>query len=169
MEVGQMLNDFWAQYGSIILSFLTSGVFGTIVIGVVRGIVSRFANKSRTAELTTEQLNAISQKIAEMLAGNVLDVDVSQVVTDATREELKEISQTVAALKTAVTNANESTALMAKGISRSKLLNEEEQQKLVTAADTLEATKTEKNRKRVKVKIESTEQTKPDDIVNFGG
>lgn len=169
MEVGQMLNDFWAQYGPVILSFLTSGVFGTIVIGVVRGIVSRFANKSRTAELTTEQLNAISQKIAEMLAGNVLDVDVSQVVTDATREELKEISQTVAALKTAVTNANESTALMAKGISRSKLLNEEEQQKLVTAADTLEATKTEKDRKRVKVKIENTEQAKPDDIVNFGG
>lgn len=170
MDVGQMLNDFWVQYGSVILSFLTSGIFGTIVIGVVRGIVSRFANKSRTAEITPEQLNAISQKIAQMLAGHVLDVDVSQVVTDATREELKEIAQTVAALKTAVTNVNESTALIAKGISHSKLLDEEEKQKLVTAADTLEATMTEKDRKRVKVKIENTAETdKPDDIVNFGG
>lgn len=166
MDIGQIFNEFWTEWGATIISFLSSGVFGAIVVGVVRGIVSRFANKSRSADLTESQLNAIAERVAKRIANNVLDVDISRVVTDATKEELREISKTVADMKTAVTNVNEATALMAKGMSRSKLLKVDESEKLTTAAETLEETMTPK-KEHIKVKVESAEVKT--DTVNFGG
>lgn len=166
MDIGQIFNDFWTEWGATVISFLTSGVFGAIVVGVVRGIVSRFANKSRSADLTDSQLNAIAERVAKRIANNVLDVDISQVVTDATKEELKEISKTVSDMKTAVTNVNEATALMAKGMSRSKLLKGDESEKLTAAAETLEETMTPK-KEHIKVKVESAEVKT--DTVKFGG
>ena len=134
MDIGQAFNDVWTQYGSIIMSVLTSGVFGTIVVGIVRGIISRFANKSRTATLTTSELDKISHAVAGELSGKVLDIDVSKVVTDGIREQL-------ASLETAIKSQNEATVLMSHALGRSRLMKDDEKAALAAAADRMDVTK----------------------------
>lgn len=141
MDIGQAFNDVWTQYGSIIMSVLTSGVFGTIVVGIVRGIISRFANKSRTATLTTSELDKISHAVAGELSGKVLDIDVSKVVTDATREELDGIREQLASLETAIKSQNEATVLMSHALGRSRLMKDDEKAALAAAADRMDVTK----------------------------
>lgn len=173
MDIGQIFNDFWTQWGALIISIVSSGAFGTIVVAVVKSMIGRFANKSRSAELTDGQVNNIADRVASRIAGNVLDVDVSRVVTDATREELADIKAELATLKKAIANTSESTALMAKGISRSKLLSEQEQTDLVKAAETLEKVTAQAERAHINVVVEPSEQAEKAEenvsLVNFGG
>lgn len=141
MDIGQIFNDIWTQYGSIIMSVLTSGVFGTIVVGIVKGLISRFMSKSRTATLTTSELDKISHAVAGELSGKVLDIDVSKVVTDATREELDGIREQLASLETAIKSQNEATVLMSHALGRSRLMKDDEKAALAAAADRMDVTK----------------------------
>lgn len=141
MDIGQIFNDIWTQYGSIIMSVLTSGVFGTIVVGIVKGLISRFMSKSRTATLSDGELDKISHSVAGELSGKVLDIDVSKVVTDATREELDGIREQLASLETAIKSQNEATVLMSHALGRSRLMKDDEKAALAAAADRMDVTK----------------------------
>lgn len=141
MDIGQAFNDIWTQYGSIIMSVLTSGVFGTIVVGIVKGLISRFMSKSRTATLSDGELDKISHSVAGELSGKVLDIDVSKVVTETTRAELDEIKTQLTNLVTAVKSQNEATVLMSRALGRSKLMHENEKTELAAAADRMDVTK----------------------------
>lgn len=166
MDIGQAFNDVWTQYGSIIMSVLTSGVFGTIVVGIVRGIISRFANKSRTATLTTSELDKISHAVAGELSGKVLDIDVSKVVTDATREELDGIREQLASLETAIKSQNEATVLMSRALGRSKLMHEDEKTELAAAAERMDITK---QKEHLLVSVEPSKQVTDKSKIRLGG
>lgn len=167
MDIGQIFNDIWTQYGSIIMSVLTSGVFGTIVVGIVRGIISRFANKSRTATLTTGELDKISHAVAGELSGKVLDIDVSKVVTDATREELDGIREQLARLETAIKSQNEATVLMSHALGRSRLMKEDEKTALAAAADRMDVTK---QKEHIAVTVEPVKKQATDTTrIKLGG
>lgn len=167
MDIGQAFNDIWTQYGSIIMSVLTSGVFGTIVVGIVRGIISRFANKSRTATLTTSELDKISHAVAGELSGKVLDIDVSKVVTDATREELDGIREQLASLETAIKSQNEATVLMSHALGRSRLMKDDEKAALAAAADRMDVTK---QKEHIAVTVEPVKKQATDTTrIKLGG
>lgn len=174
MEVGQAINDFWTQWGAMIISILSSGAFGTIVVGIVRVIVGRFGRKvegnAKTAQLTESQIGEIAAKVAALLSGAVLDIDLSKVVSDVTRQELGDMVKIITELKTQVTTANATIALMSNAISRSKLLTDQEQKELVATAAKLDTTEKAKISVKVEAKESSREGTLQEaSIVNFGG
>ena len=167
MDIGQAFNDVWTQYGSIIMSVLTSGVFGSVVVGIVRGIISRFADKSRTATLTTSELDKISHAVAGELSGKVLDIDVSKVVTETTRAELDEIKTQLTNLITAVKSQNEATVLMSRALGRSKLMHEDEKTELAAAAERMDITK---QKEHLLVSVEPSKQQVTDKSkIRLGG
>lgn len=182
-DVGSAITNWWAQYGPLIISFLSSGAFGAIVVGIVRAIVGRLGrkveNNAKTAMLTEAQIKEIASGVAGLLTGSELDVDLSRVVPDAVKDELSEIIRAIGELRDAVTAQNECTALMTIGLGRSALLSDGEKAELSTAANSLERSKRKKQRVRVKIEgdtdassadiIPAADAPTDGSLINFGG
>jgi len=160
----EFLENFWATYGGTIITGAGWLVTAVIVPVLCKGVFSRSLKgfKPNRIELSLEQKKSLADEVSKRIAGGVIDIDISETVTSAVKDEFSDIAKKLAALERSIETANESTALMAKGISRSKLLSDDERDKLGKNADSLSEKLGMTKRNHVTLKIESKEE-KPND------
>lgn len=160
MDIGQALNDFWANYGGLIISIVSSGSFGTIIVAIVSAVVRGATRKINTAtslNITEDQMLAIASKFANYISTKTFNVDVSKLLSDEVTAQLSTLTTKIENEIAASTNGNIAIALIAMAMSKSKLLTEEEQQTLKDISDALSGTI--KPKESIQVVVEAEEQT----------
>ena len=162
----EALQNFWAQYGDIIISIVSSGSFGAIIVAIVNSVVKRATRKINSVtsvNLTDEQINGIARKFAAAVSQKVLKVDISKLLSD-------EVGKQISALADEITKVVEETemsyaamAIMAKGMSRSKILDEDERETLAKMSDELSAKAHVKESIEVTLEPETITEVKEND------
>lgn len=157
----ERIQNFWAEYGTVIMGILGTG-FGAAVMAFlsrfsikifIRKIMRKFDKEKFVSEVTER----VSQNIAKRLTGSVLDVDISEVVETKVDDALGDLAEQVKEVKQSVESMKECSALTAKAVSKSKLLDKTEQAALVAEAEKLSESVTRDNKPVTKIKIQAKE------------
>lgn len=114
------------------ISFLAQTGIGAAILG----IINRKNKKDNVlTEAQVERIaTAAAKKTAENVIGKSIDVDISAEVSKAVEQKMHALANTVGAMQESVKNAEVLMANVAMAQSKSKLLTEEEQKALQTAA-----------------------------------
>ena len=96
--------------------------------------------------------------MVQAITGSTLDVDVSAVVEEKLDEVLGEITVEIKDVKQSVESMQKVSALTAKAVSKSKLLDAEEKAELTAAGETLESAAVRAAKPALKVKVSAKEQ-----------
>ena len=153
----EALQSFWAEYGPVISAVLGSGL-GAVIVAFVSSFVAKVAANKVTGTLDVNKIVAevterVTQNVAEKLTGSTLDVDISALVEQKLNEVLGDITVQVKDVKNAVNSMKECSALTAKAVGKSKLLDKTEQAALVAEAEKLSDSVTRAEKPVMKVKI----------------
>lgn len=114
------------------ISFLAQTGIGAAILG----IINRKNKKDNVlTEAQVEKIaTAAAKKTAENVIGKSIDVDISAEVSKAVEQKMHALANTVGAMQESVKNTEVLMANVAMAQSKSKLLTEEEQKALQTAA-----------------------------------
>lgn len=153
----EWIQNFWAEYGPLITGVLGSGL-GAAVVAFVSRLVAKIAANKITGTLDVNKIigevtERVTQNVTKNLTGSVLDVDISSVVEQKLDEVLGEITVQVKDVKSAVNSMKECSALTAKAVGKSKLLDKTEQAALVAEAEKLSESVTRETKPVTKVKL----------------
>lgn len=159
----EWLQNFWAEYSPVIMGVLGSGV-GAAIMAFISNFVAKCAANKVTGtfdvnKIVSEVTERVTQNIAKKLTGSVLDVDISEVVAEKLNDVLGEITVQVKDVKTAVDSMKECSALTAKAVGKSKLLDKTEQAALVAEAEKLSESVTRAAKPVTKIKIQAKTKT----------
>ena len=147
----EWIQNFWAEYGPLITGVLGSGLGAAIVAFISRFVAKVAANKITGTldvnKIIGEVTERVTQTVTKNLTGSVLDVDISEVVEQKLDEVLGEITVQVKDVKSAVNSMKECSALTAKAVGKSKLLDKAEQAALVAEAEKLSESVTREARR----------------------
>ena len=158
-NIGQAFNDFWTEYGPIIISVVSSGSFGTIIVAIVSAIVkgaTKKINTATTTNITDEQMNAIAKKFAGYVSSRVFNVDISKLLTDEVTAQLSTLTSKVATAEM----SNAALSVIALALSRSKLLSESERKTLADAS--AELANKAKPKEQIQVEVVAEEEKAAD-------
>lgn len=162
-DIGQAFNDFWTEYGPIIISVVSSGSFGTIIMAIVSAIVkgaTKKINTATTTNITDEQMNAIAKKFAGYVSSKVFNVDISKLLTDEVTAQLSTLTSKVENEVATAEMSNAALSVIALALSRSKLLSESERKTLADASTEL-ANKA-KPKEQIQVEVVAEEEKAAD-------
>lgn len=159
----EWLQNLWNEYGAVIMTFVGSG-FGALVMGFVSNFTAKLAANKITGtfdvnKIIGEVTERVTQNVAQKLTGSVLDVDISQVVEEKLDEILGEITVQVKGVKDSVESMKECSALTAKAVSKSKLLDKSEQEALSGEAEKLSESVTRESKPATKIQLRAKEST----------
>lgn len=153
----EWIQNFWAEYGPLITGVLGSGLGAAIVAFISRFVAKIAANKITGTldvnKIIGEVTERVTQNVTKNLTGSVLDVDISEVVEQKLDEVLGEITVQVKDVKSAVNSMKECSALTAKAVGKSKLLDKAEQAALVAEAEKLSESVTRERKPVMEVKL----------------
>lgn len=152
----------WNEWGGTIIAFLTSGTFGTLVIAVVRGLIVKFISANKTANLTEKDKIDIAVKVVDSIVGKELNINPNDALNGEVRAELEDLEDGILKLAELIKKQYDATGIMAQGISRSKLLTEDESAELSALAASLKNEPFGKHRTIAKVEIQKKEEKKND-------
>lgn len=147
----------WDEWGGNIITFITSGTFATLVIAIVRGLVVRFISANKTANLTEKDKVDIAIRVVDSIVGKELNINPNDALNSQVKGEIAEVKEAILGLAGIVANQYKATGIMATGISRSKLLTEEEQEALSELATSLKEKNFESKKTIAKVEIQKKE------------
>lgn len=155
----EALQAFWAEWGTVITAVLGSGV-GALIMGFISSLVSkivanRITGKFDVNKIVAEVTERVTQNVVQAITGSTLDVDISAVVEEKLDEVLGEITVEIKDVKQAVDSMRKVSALTAKAVSKSKLLDTAERAELTAAGETLEASATRADKPVMKVRVEA--------------
>lgn len=153
----EWLQNFWAEYGSVVTAFLGTGFGAAVMAFLSRLVANKITRKLDVNKIVAEVTERVTQNIAKSLTGSVLDVDISEVVETKLDEVLGEITVQVKEVKQSVESMKECSALTAKAVGKSKLLDKAEQAALVAEAEKLSESVTRENKPVTKIKIQAKE------------
>ena len=153
----EWLQNFWAEYGSVVTAFLGTGFGAAVMAFLSRLVANKITRKLDVNKIVAEVTERVTQNIAKSLTGSVLDVDISEVVETKLDEVLGEITVQVKEVKQSVESMKECSALTAKAVGKSKLLDKTEQAALVAEAEKLSESVTRGNKPVTKIKIQAKE------------
>ena len=153
----EWLQNFWAEYGSVVTAFLGTGFGAAVMAFISRLVANKITRKLDVNKIVAEVTERVTQNIAKSLTGSVLDVDISEVVETKLDEVLGEITVQVKEVKQSVESMKECSALTAKAVGKSKLLDKTEQAALVAEAEKLSESVTRGNKPVTKIKIQAKE------------
>ena len=162
----EALENFWAQYGDIIISIVSSGSFGAIIVAIVNSVVkgaTRKINSSTSVNFTDEQINGIAQKFAAAVSQKVFKVDISKLLTDEVSKQLSGLTDEITKVVEETEMSYAAMAIMAKGMSRSKILDEDERETLAKMSDELSAKAHVKESIEVTLEPETITEVKEND------
>ena len=162
----EALQNFWAQYGDIIISIVSSGSFGAIIVAIVNSVVkgaTRKINSVTSVNLTDEQINGIARKFAGAVSQKVFKVDLSKLLTDEVSKQLSGLTAEITKVVEETEISYAAMAIMAKGMSRSKILDEDERETLAKMSDELSAKAHVKESIEVTLEPETITEVKEND------
>lgn len=153
----EWLQGLWNEYGTVIMTFIGSG-FGAVVMGFVSNFTAKLAANKITGtfdvnRIVSEVTEKVTQNVVKSITGSVLDVDISALVEQKLDETLGEITVKIEDVKNSVDSMKECSALTAKAVGKSKLLEREEQEALTNEAEKLSQTITQKEKPRAQIKL----------------
>lgn len=140
MDFGQAFNDFWVNYGEIIISIVSSSSFGALITAIVSSVVkgaTRKINTSTTVNMSEAQISSMAKAFAGYVSKKVFNVDISKLLTDEVTAQLSALTTRIESEVSKLDLSNNALAVMALAMSRSKLLSEDEQAILKDAASQL--------------------------------
>ena len=163
MDIMQVLQDLWAQYGEIIIGVVSGLGFGSVGVFLGRAAGRFVANKlvgnlDRNKIVSGVSENVI-QGVSESLAGHAIDVDISAIVDARIKEQMGRVVEAAEQTRDDMAATKKTVALVASAVSRSRLLTQEEQAKLSEAADELEGRILKETKPVTKVKLEVAQPT----------
>ena len=162
----EALQNFWAQYGDIFISIVSSGSFGAIIVAIVNSVVKRATrkiNSSTSVKLTDEQVDGIAQKFAAAVSQKVFKVDISKLLTDEVSKQLSGLTDGITKVVEETEMSYAAMAIMAKGMSRSKMLDKDERETLAKMSDELSAKAHVKESIEVTLEPETITEVKEND------
>lgn len=162
-DAWQEFKAWWQDYGTNIITFVTSGTFATLVIAVVRGLIVKFISANKTANLTEKDKIDIAVKVVDSIVGKELNINPNDALNGEVRHELEDIEDAIGMLAELVRNQHEATGIMASGIAKSKLLSEDEQARLSALGEKLQGTVV-RPRNIAKVEIQKKESEAKDNL-----
>lgn len=170
-----MIQNFWQNYGTIIIGFLGTGVGAAIMAFVARFVADMVSKKVFRSLDVKKIIEEVTEKVTSNIVGNVIDVDLSSYVNQAVSEHIGKVMASADDTKNTVNEMRTCLSLIAKAVSKSRLLDEGEQKLLFGAAESLEGSSLRAQKPVLKVELEKaeTEQTneaqkKPEGL-NFEG
>lgn len=153
-----------------------AGGAGVIIYAIVRLILGRVLNKNNKMLDATFNIDNISQRVAEKLAGKTLNIDVTAVTEKALKKLAKELDAKIEKIETATNSLKGILVPMGKGITKLKALTKEEVAELASAIKALEgAYEPPAENETMTVVLqpialpEEKEEAVPAGGVNFGG
>ena len=158
MDIMQILQDLWAQYGEVVVGVISGLGFGSVGVFLGR-TAGKFVAQKITGNLDRNKIvNGVSenviQGVSEHLAGHAIDVDISAVVDARIQQEMGRVVDAAEKTRDDMAATKKTVALVAAAVSRSRLLTQEEQAKLAEAADELEGRVTKETLPVTKIKLE---------------
>lgn len=159
----EWLQNLWNEYGTVIMTFVGSGI-GAVIMGFVSNFVAKLTANKITGtfnvnKIVAEVTEKVTQNVVNALTGSMIDIDISALVENKLNEILGEITVQVKDVKTSVESMKECSALTAKAVGKSKLLDKIEQAALTAEAEKLSESVTRAVKPVTKVKIESNKKT----------
>lgn len=160
----EWLQNLWAEYGPVITAVLGSGL-GAAIVAFLSNFAAKVAANKVTGTLDVNKIVAevtekVTQNVVKSITGSVLDVDISAVVEEKLNETLGNITVQVKDVKQAVESMKECSALTAKAVGKSKLLDKTEQAALVAEAEKLSESVTREAKPVTKVKLTAAPEAK---------
>lgn len=111
---------------------------GLIIYTIVRAIIGKLVNKNNKMLDATFNVDNLSQKVSEKLAGKTLNIDVTAITEKSLKKLTKELDARMEKIEK-ITNSLKSILVpMGKGISKLKALTKEEVSELADAIKGLE-------------------------------
>lgn len=158
MDIMQILQDLWTQYGEVIVGVVSGLGFGSVGVFLGRA-AGRFVANKITGNLDRNKIVSgvsenVIQGVSEHLAGHAIDVDISAVVDARIQQEMGRVVEAAEKTRDDMAATKKTVALVASAVSRSRLLTQEEQAKLADAADELEGRITKETLPVTKIKLE---------------
>lgn len=153
-----------------------AGGVGTIVYFIVRSLTSRALAKNNTLLNSTFNIDAISVKVAERLAGKTLNVDVTAVTERALERMSRKQDAQSERLEGEFNSLKRILAPIGKGVIKLKALTEDEIAELASAIKAIEKEYKPPVEKEIMTVVlqpvtltEDTEEAVPAGGVNFDG
>ncbi len=115
-----------------------AGGIGTILYFIARRLMSKILTKNNTLLNNTFNLDALSLKVAERLAGKTLNVDVTAITEKALERKTRKQDAQAEKIEDAVNSLKRILAAIGKGVIKLKALSEDEVNELASAIKTLE-------------------------------
>lgn len=129
------MNEIWTIVEPYVLSIL--GVLGgsSIVAVIARMICVRLINKAGQVY----DVNALAKKVADLLGGKTIDVDITTLTEKKLQEVCNELSARVGDVELSTNSYKHLLALIGAAISHLKMLSEEEREALAAAIKELDS------------------------------
>lgn len=158
--------NFWAEYGALITGVLSAAFWGGLGVFLGRFAGTAAANKL-TKKLDEDRLankitDKVTEKVSRNLTGSVIDVDISAFVDKKLEQTLGGVVAEMNEVKNAVVSMKECSALTAKAVGKSRLLDKAEQAALIAEAEKLSEQVVREQKTVTKVKLETRDKRAPE-------
>lgn len=128
------MNQIWNIIEPYVMTVIGALTGGSIIAVIAKIICNRIINKASTAY----DINALAEKVAEMLAGKTINIDIASLVDG----KLQKIAKTLAKeVDKVADNLNSYTPLLVaigKSLTRLKMLTDEEREALIKAVQAVD-------------------------------
>ena len=128
------MNEIWNIIEPYIMTVIGALTGGSIIAVIAKIICNRIIKKASTAY----DINSLAEKVAEMLAGKTINIDIASLVDG----KLQKIAKTLAKeVDKVADNLNSYTPLLVaigKALTRLKMLTDEEREALIKAVKTVD-------------------------------
>lgn len=106
---------------------------GTIIYMIIRFLLTKITQKNESTLIKMFDLDALSQKFAERLAGKTLNIDVTAVTEKALKKLQKQLDEKVELIADNVNSYKQLLALIGNALTKLKALSKEEVDELTGA------------------------------------
>lgn len=151
-----------------------SGV-GIIIYAILRLLFSKLLNKNNAMLSSTFNVDVLSQKVADKLAGKTLNIDITAVTEKALKKLAKELDEKIKKVEEATNAYKQILAEIGKAVSKLKALNKDEIEALASAIKAIEKDYIPRENDEPMtillepVVLENKKEQKETSTVNFGG
>lgn len=115
-----------------------AGSIGTILYLIARRLMGKILTRNNALLDNTFNIDTVSVKVAERLAGKTLNIDVTAVTERALKRLAKELDARIEKIETATNSLKRILAPIGKGVIKLKALTSEEVNELASAIKALE-------------------------------
>lgn len=133
------MNEVWEMIAPYIAALGGATGAGTIIYVIIRLLLTKITSKNTQTLDGMFNVDALSQKVAEKMAGKTLNIDVTAVTEKALKKLSKQLDVKITAVEDATNSYKHLLALIGGALSKLKALSPEEVKELTEAIQALES------------------------------